>query len=162
MSQSKKALIWLNLLILLAVFGISLLMSVLLPKQLPTGMSALLIGLASAAAAIAIVHWRLLRPIAGFSSHLRQCAEGQASCLHDLEAHERNPFVGEIARSTRHYITHFHELGRNLSQCGGNISIAAAEVSHFIDQLKRKIEGDVREITEIAASANQMAMFGCM
>ncbi|MEJ2453468.1 MAG: methyl-accepting chemotaxis protein [Candidatus Thiodiazotropha sp.] len=157
MSLSKKALIGLYLPILIATLATSLLLSALLPNSLPPLLSALIVGLAAVCLSVAIIHWRLIRPMAGFSSHLRQCAQGQADCLQELETHHRHPFLGEIARSTQHYITHFHDLGRNLSQCGGNISIAAAEVSHFIDQLKKKIEGDVREITEIAASANQMA-----
>ncbi len=157
MSPSKQALIWLYLPILMATLAMSLLLSGLLPIQLPAVLSALVIGLAAAATSIALIHWRLMRPMANFSTHLRQCAEGQADCLNELESHYQQPFIGEIARSTQHYIKDFQNLGQNLSQCGGNISIAAAEVSHFIDQLKKKLEGDVREITEIAASANQMA-----
>ncbi len=157
MSHTNKAFIWLSFLVLVVTLAASPLVSMLLPNQLPIELHALFAGLAAVASAIAIFYWRLIRPLAGFSAHLRQCQEGESDCLRDLESHCRQAFIGEIARSTRQYITHFLGLGRNLSQCGGNISIAAAEVSHFIDQLKKKIEDDVREITEIASAANQMA-----
>jgi methyl-accepting chemotaxis protein len=156
MSRSKKNSIWLISLIIICGLGASLLVDLLLPKQLPAPLSALVIGLAAVLSSIALIHWLVIRPLVGFSEHLRRCTHEQIP-FSELAAHEKKPFVGDIAVSVQHTIRNFQALGRNLSQCGGNISIAAAEVSHFIDQLQKKLEGDVREIIEIASSTTQMA-----
>jgi methyl-accepting chemotaxis protein len=137
--------------------GASLLTEQLLPKALSSTLSTLITGLAAILVSLALVHWRIFRPLQGFSKQLSQCADQQAGGLSEFDLYTKNPFVGEIAVSVQQYIHNFYDLGKNLSQCGGNISIAAAEVSHFIDQLKMKIEGDVREITDIASSTSQMA-----
>jgi methyl-accepting chemotaxis protein len=137
--------------------GASLSVGLLLPKQLPTSLSALLAGLAAVLISVALVHWRIARPLAGFSEQLSRCVHEHANSFSELGTYDKNPFVGDIAVSVQHSVSNFHDLGRDLSQCGGSISIAAAEVSHFIDQLQKKLEGDVREIIEIASSATQMA-----
>ncbi len=157
MSRSNKAFIQLIFIILICSLGASFLIALLLPASIPTSVNALFVGMAASLTSLAIVYWRILRPLEDFTGHLQQSTKQQGSDFSAFETYRNNPFVGDIAVSVQHYISNFHDLGRNLSQCGGNISIAAAEVSHFIDQLQKKIESDVREITEIASSAIQMA-----
>jgi methyl-accepting chemotaxis protein len=136
--------------------GASLLVGLLLPEHLPTGVNALISGLVATLSSSVLLYWRIVRPLAGLSQQLVRCNDQQASSFSELDTFKTDPFVGEIALLVQQTISNFHDLGRNLSQCGGNISIAAAEVSHFIDQLQKKLEGDVREIIEIASSATEM------
>lgn len=157
MNRSRKNPILLITLTIFTAATASLLLFLLLSDYLPSSVNALIAGLTASLMTTAVVHWRIIRPLAEFSQRLSRCKEQQASSLAQLDKYDNKPYVDVIAASIQNHFTHFDELGRNLSQCGGNISIAAAEVSHFIDQLKKKIEGDVREITEIASSATQLA-----
>jgi len=157
MSRSKDAFIWLALITTVCGMLIALLLAQLLPQGLSTSVIAVLAGLLASLSAVSLVYWRIIHPLSRLTEQLRQCTDAQSACDSVSAGDDKNPFVGDIAVSVRHYISSFYDLGKNLSNCGGNISIAAAEVSHFIDQLKKKIEGDVREITEIASSATQMA-----
>ena len=157
MNRSKRSLILLIILTILATTTTSLLVDLVLPDHLPGSVNALLSGLIATLITIAVVQWRIIRPLTDFSQRLSRCNDRQASSLGQLEDYDNKQFVSDIAASIQRNFTRFDDLGQNLSECGGNISIADAEVSHFIDQLKKKIEGDVREITEIASSANQLA-----
>jgi methyl-accepting chemotaxis protein len=135
----------------------SILVDQLLSGHLPSSVNALLTGLIATLITIAVIQWRIIGPLADFSQQLKRSNDQKTNALAHLENYDKKPFVQDIAASIQQNFTHFDDLGRNLSECGGNISIAAAEVSHFIDQLKKKIEGDVQEITEIASSATQLA-----
>lgn len=157
MSRSKNAFLWLSLIITVSGLLSASLLAQLLPQSLSSSVIALLAGLLASLSAVAMVYWRIIRPLSRLTAELRQCSDEQTACDTLSTDYDNNPFVGDIAVSVRRHIANFYDLGRSLSNCGGNISIAAAEVSHFIDQLKKKIEGDVREITEIASSATQMA-----
>ena len=156
MSRSKHAYTWLVLLTSLCGMAIAVLVAQLLPMTLPLSVIALVAGLLASLSSLALVHWWVIGPLSRLTAQLGACSDEQSACVAGA-AYERHPFVGEIAATVLRHITNFYNLGRNLSNCGGNIAIAAAEVSHFIDQLKKKIEGDVREITEIASSTTQMA-----
>jgi methyl-accepting chemotaxis protein len=158
MNRSNNKLTLLIIQIIFAVTATSLLLDQLLSDHLPSSVNALISGLIAALISIAVVQWRVLRPLTDFSRQLNPCNEEQGNPLAQLDDYDNKPFVGDIAASIQRNFTRFDGLGRNLAKCGGNISIAAAEVSHFIDQLKKKIEGDVQEITEIASSATQLAL----
>lgn len=157
-NRSKHALVWLSLITLACGMLAGTSAALLPPVQTPpVSIVAAIAGLLGALSALVILYWKVLRPLARLAEQILQCTDGDKGLLLASSQDDKNPFVGEIALSVRRYATNFHDLGRNLSACGGNISIAAAEVSHFVDQLKKKIEGEVREITEIASSATQMA-----
>lgn len=157
MSRSKYAFSRLILLTTLSGMSIAVIIALLLPQTIPQPVIALSAGLLASLAAMALVHWRVIGPLTRLSTQLRSCTHEQDACTAENTGYESNPFVGELATSVLSHIANFYDLGKNLSDCGGNISIAAAEVSHFIDQLKKKLEGEVREITEIASSTTQMA-----
>jgi methyl-accepting chemotaxis protein len=157
MSRSKHAFSRLILLTTLCGMSIAVMPALLLPQTNSVTVVALLAGLLASLSTMAVVYWRVIGPLAKLSAQLQSCTDEQEACTAGTARYESNPFVGELATSVLRQIANFYDLGKSLSNCGGNISIAAAEVSHFIDQLKKKIESDVREITEIASSTTQMA-----
>lgn len=116
----------------------------------------LLVALVPSAGLCAVVHFRLLRPLANFQANLMQALESSDFTVIDQSA------SGVVGDSLKGFGKLLQERNRSLSKHCDNLAIGAAEVSYFIDQLRQSSQADFAnaeavqsEVAQINRGSNQ-------
>ncbi|CCU71734.1 MULTISPECIES: methyl-accepting chemotaxis protein [Thalassolituus] len=122
-----------------------------LPKvPIPASLSTLFVALLAGLCGIGATLWVFVRPLERFNQDLLETLSGAKKQM------SPHPALGKDTQQINDYLNAVQLMQTQLSEHGGKIAIAAAEMSFAADQLKAKVHDDVIDTQRIVASTNQI------
>jgi len=130
---------------------IGIVTSQILPSiPIPASLSTLIFTLLAGGCGIAATFWVFVRPLESFNRDLLETLSGAKKQMNP------HPALGKDSQQINDYLTAVESMQTQLSEHGGKIAIAAAEMSFAADQLKAKVHDEVTDTQRIVASTNQI------
>ncbi|RLA19981.1 MAG: methyl-accepting chemotaxis protein [Gammaproteobacteria bacterium] len=110
-------------------------------------------GLATGLLSSLILLFLLIRPLEKSANTIIETLE---SCeIKDTD--NSNKLFGPIQAATTKSIRDFHDTARSLAQNGNTVAIGSAEVSFFVDTLKKAVNDQASHASQIASAAEEIA-----
>lgn len=110
-------------------------------------------GLATGLLSSAILLFLLIKPIEKGANNIIDALENSEI----KEADSSNRLLSPIQAAVTKSIQDFHDTARSLAQNGNTVAIGSAEVSFFVDTLKKAVNDQANHASQIASAAEEIA-----
>lgn len=143
------------LLATLISFIASLVLTQLVHLSTPPDLTTVSVIVITIAATLGVLYRMVIRPQILLSHQIAHRLT-HSSAQYDPTRHPLPSYLKEDLDRLEQQLGTYSELKSKLSEHGGRIAIAAAEMSYAADQMKTKIHDEVADTNQIVASANQI------
>ena len=133
----------------------SLVLTQLAHLSTPPDLTTVSVIVITIAATLAVLYRMVIRPQILLSHQIAHRLT-HPTAQHDRTRHPLPPYLKKDLDRLEQQLSIYSELKSKLSEHGGRIAIAAAEMSYAADQMKTKIHDEVADTDQIVASANQI------
>ncbi|MCA6059772.1 methyl-accepting chemotaxis protein [Thalassolituus sp. ST750PaO-4] len=133
----------------------SLVLTQLAHLSTPPDLTTVSVIVITIAATLAVLYRMVIRPQILLSHQIAHRLT-HPTAQHDRTRHPLPSYLKKDLDRLEQQLSIYSELKSKLSEHGGRIAIAAAEMSYAADQMKTKIHDEVADTDQIVASANQI------
>jgi len=110
-------------------------------------------GLATGLLSSLALFFLLIKPLIKSTKSIVKTLE----CCEAVNLDTPNNLLAPVQIATKEAISSFHDTARSLAQNGNTVAIGSAEVSYFIDTLKKTVVEQADHASQIASAAEEIA-----